>query len=58
MTDFENNCLKHRKKLEILFVSGVLEQRNGQITLHFDSDSNLRRVERNDLLFVAEKSKI
>ena len=37
--------------VSILLKTHALDMRNGSVTLHFDADGNLRKVERNDILF-------
>lgn len=42
---------KTRMTIEALLQSGALNTRNGSVTLHFDADGTLRKVETNQILF-------
>lgn len=38
-------------KITTLVQSGVLETKRGQVILHFDQHGNLRKIERNEIVF-------
>lgn len=35
----------------LLCSSGVFDVRNGSVTIHFDNESNIKKIERNDSLY-------